>query len=491
MNMQTFPTKTLPASLGNLPPKQALLKITQELKRRQDRNKLSRYKPYQRQIDFHNAGATHRERLFRAGNQLGKTWSSAYEIAFHLTGLYPEWWHGKRWARGVTGWALGESMESTRDTMQRLILGRPGEWGTGTIPAELIIGEPKRAQGIADSVDCVFVRHVSGMVSRLYFKSYEKGRSKLQGETLDFAALDEEPAMDIYTEVLTRTNATKGIVWITFTPLLGMSEVVRLFLQNPTADRADINMTIDDVDHYTQEERDRIVASYPAHEREARSKGTPILGSGRVFPIAESVITVEPFALPDLWPRICGVDFGWDHPSAAAWLAWDRDSDTIYVYDCLRVRETTPREQAPSINSRGSWIPVAWPHDGLQTEKGSGFQLAQQYRDANVNMLHEMAQFPETGDESGHKVSRTSVEAGVLAMLQRMQTGKFKVFSTCNDWFEEFRLYHRKDGKIVKLQDDLMAATRYAYMMLRYATVPPDPSKLMLNPRRSYDWRAG
>lgn len=145
-------------------------------------------------------------------------------------------------------------MESTRDTLQRLLLGRPGEWGTGTIPQACII-DIKRAQGVPDSVDCVFVRHVSGMVSRLYFKSYEKGRSKLQGETLDFAALDEEPPLDIYTEVLTRTNATKGIVWITFTPLLGMSEVVRLFLQNPTPERSDTNMTIEDVGHYTPEER--------------------------------------------------------------------------------------------------------------------------------------------------------------------------------------------------------------------------------------------
>jgi hypothetical protein len=155
------------------------------------------------------------------------------------------------------------------------------------------------------------------------------------------------------------------------------------------------------------------------------------------------------------------------------------------------VRESTPAAQAPFILSRGAWIPMAWPHDGLQHEKGSGFQLAQQYRDAGINMLHEMAQFPETGDENGHKVSRVSVEAGVLGMLELMKAGRFKVFSSLNEWFGEFRLYHRKAGKIVKLQDDLMAATRYAYMMLRYAVVPPDPHKPFLNPRRDYDWRVG
>ena len=459
------------------------------MKRRQDSNKLSRYQPYPKQAEFHARGAAYRERLFRAGNQLGKSLSSAYEIAYHLTGRYPDWWRGKRWSRAVTGWAMGESMQSTRDTLQRLLMGRPGEWGTGTLPKDTII-DCKRAQGIADALDGVFVRHLSGGISRLYFKSYEKGRAKLQGETLDFAALDEEPPLDIYIETLTRTNATKGLVWITFTPLLGMSEVVRLFLQNPTDERSDTNMIIDDVLHFSDEDRQRIINSYPEHEREARAKGIPILGSGRVYPVAESVIMVAPFALPDLWPRICGLDFGWDHPSAAVWLAHDRDNDILYVYDCLRERTTTPTQQADKILARGPWIPVAWPHDGLQHEKGSGFQLAQQYRDAGINMLHEMAQFPETGDESGHKVSRVSVEAGVLNLLQRMQSGRFKVFSTLHDWFEEFRLYHRKDGKIVKLQDDLMAATRYAYMMLRYASVPPDPQGGRLNPRRKSEWRA-
>lgn len=480
----------LPSALRNLPPKQALLVLLKEQKKRRDRNKLHLYQPYPKQMEFHAKGATFRERLFRAGNQLGKTWSSAYEIAYHMTGRYPDWWQGKRWDRGVTGWALGESMESTRDTLQRLVLGRPQEWGTGTIPDETII-EIKRAQGIPDAVDCIFVRHKSGGISRLYIKSYEKGRSKLQGETLDFAALDEEPPLDIYTEVLTRTNATGGIVWITFTPLLGMSEVVSRFLLEQNPDRVDVNMTIDDVGHYSEEDKARIIASYPAHEREARAKGIPIMGSGLIFPVTEESIVVDPFQLPDIWPRIAGIDIGWDHPTAVVWLAWDRDTDTVYLYDSIRLREQTPREIAPLILQRGPWIPVAWPHDGLQHEKGSGIQIAQQYRDQNVNMLHEMAQLPETGDENGHKVSRTSREASVLEMLNRMQTGRWKVFKNQLDWLEERQLYHRKDGKIVAERDDSISASRYAMMMLRYAICPPDPQKAMLDPRRDYNWRTG
>lgn len=469
-----------------MPPKQVLLRLLKEQKRRQDRNKLVRYAPYQKQIDFHKAGSQYRERLFRAGNQLGKTWSSAYEIAYHLTGRYPDWWEGKVWDRATTGWALGQSIMSTRDTMQRLLMGRPEEWGTGTIPNDTII-DVKRASGVADAIDCVFVRHISGGISRLYFKSAEQGREKLQGETLDFAALDEEPPLDIYTEVLTRTNATRGIVWITFTPLLGMSEVVSRFLLEENPDRADINMTIDDVGHYSEEQKAQIIASYPAHEREARAKGVPIMGSGLIFPVEESTITCEPFQIPDLWPIVAGIDFGWDHKTAIVWLAWDRDNDIVYLFDSIAMREQTPKQIAPDIIQRGHWVPCAWPHDGLQHDKGSGIQLAEQYRQAGVNMLHEMAQFPETGDENGYKVSRTSVEAGVSEMLQRMQSGRWKVFNNQLEWLQERQLYHRKAGKIVKERDDVLSASRYAMMMLRYAITPPDPQKSYLNPERPVD----
>ena len=57
-----------------------------------------------------------------------------------------------------------------------------------------------------------------------------------------------------------------------------------------------------------------------------------------------------------------------------------------------------------------------------------------------------------------------------MAMLTRMQTGRFKVFKHLHDWWEEFRLYHRWDGRVVKEGDDPMSATRYAIVMLRFAT---------------------
>lgn len=443
---------------------------------RAKRNRLPTYKPYAKQVDFHSAGLEFRERLFMAGNQLGKTWAGAYEVAMHLTGRYPDWWTGRRF-NYPTRWMVGsESAELTRKGVQRLLLGPPElkeEWGTGAIPHDCLRDTSPR-QGVPDAVASAVVKHVSGEDSVIQFNSYDQGRTKWQADTVDGVWFDEEPPLPVYSEGLTRTNATGGLVFVTFTPLLGMSEVVKRYLIEKPAGTNVTTMTIDDAEHYTPEQRAAIIASYPEHEREARAKGIPILGSGRVFPVAEDAIKVKSFPIPAHWPRIVGIDFGWGHPTAVVWMAWDRDSDTLFVTDCYRMKEASVAIHAAAIKSRGDWCPVAWPHDGLQHDKGSGEQLAKQYKDMGVNMLPDRATFEDGSN---------GLEAGVAEMLTRMQTMRLRVFSHLEEWFEEFRLYHRKDGIIVKLNDDLLSATRYAMMMRRRAKTQEEAEVRMRNGR--------
>jgi phage terminase large subunit-like protein len=417
------------------------------------------YEPYEKQAVFHALGVDHRERLLMAGNQLGKTYSAAAEVSYHLTGEYPEWWQGRRWKKATAGWAAGVTSEVTRDTCQRLLLGRPGQHGTGMIPKRHLL-ETSAARGIADAIDTVIVQHVNGGKSTLTFKSYEKGREKFQGETLDWVWFDEEPPYDIYMEGLTRTNATGGMTFVTFTPLQGMSQVVRLFYPRPdTGDRAIVQMTIDDAKHLSPEQRESIIASYPAHEREARTRGIPMLGSGRIFTVPESAFVVDSFSIPSEWPRIGGIDLGYDHPTAAVKLAWDRENDTVYVTNAYRVKQATILQHAAALKAWGD-IPWAWPHDALSHDRGSGETMAELYRKQGLDMLWERAQFQDGG---------YGVEAGIAMIMDRLETGRLKVFSHLADWFEEYRLYHREEGKVVKEYDDLMSATRYATMMLRYA----------------------
>lgn len=464
--------------------------LQRENSRRLSLRKLTDYAPYPKQRDFHAAGRAHRERLLMAANQVGKTLCAGAEVAMHLTARYPDWWDGHVCTRPLPWWVGGVTAESTRDNPQRILLGRDTSWGTGMIPRDALIGEPLMRRGVANAVDSILCRFGGGADVQadqcsLAFKSYDQGREKWQGETLGGVWLDEESDEDIYTEALTRTNVGLNPVMMTFTPLKGVTGVVKRFILDKVPGTHVTTMTIEDADHYTPEQRAAIIAAYPQYERDARTKGIPQLGSGRVFPLSEDAIRVAGFAIPEHWPQICGIDFGWDHPSAAARLAWDRDNDVVYVTATHRQRQQTPLLFASTVKPWGAWLPWAWPHDGKQS--GGKFdakdqkQLQQLYAEHDLKMLGQHAQFED---------ATNGVEAGVLDMLQRMQTNRWKVFSHLVEWFEEFNLYHRKDGLIVKLNDDLLCASRYAYMMRRFAIVRPT-GESMLNFPSQFERRGG
>lgn len=197
--------------------------------------KLTRYAPYAKQMAFHAAGLTHRERLLMAANQVGKTIAGGAEVAFHVTGQYPDWWPGRRFERPTRWWCASVTSDATRDNVQAKLIGPPESEdaaGTGFIPKAALIGTTK-AQGTPNLLDSALIRHVSGGTSTIGFKSYSQGREKWQGPTLDGLWLDEEPSMEIYMEGLTRTNAVAdSIIMLTFTPLLGASDVVNMFLDD-------------------------------------------------------------------------------------------------------------------------------------------------------------------------------------------------------------------------------------------------------------------
>jgi|TARA_R100001443_G_scaffold29965_2_gene43395 phage terminase large subunit-like protein len=446
------------------------VEIAKELEFRQKTNLMNSYNPYEYQKKFHGSLAS--QRLLMAGNRVGKSFSGAMEMAYHCTGLYPEWWTGKKFYRPVRCWVGGVSNETTRDVCQKELCGQPDDpsaKGMGSIPLKLI-GETVRKPGVPNAFNSVVIKHTSGGYSRIGFKAYEMGKEKWMGESLDVIWLDEEPPQSIYSQALTRTADKGGIVYMTFTPEQGMTETVAQFVNNLKTGQELIQATWDDAPHMTKDIRNQILSALPPHERKMREMGIPQLGSGLVFPIAEDDIICEHFEIPDYFPRICAIDFGWDHPTACVWVAWDRDSDIVYVYDSYAMRQETVPVHASAIKSRGFWIPVVYPMDGRQADKGSGKSLAVQYREEGVNLLREhFTNPPQTGMKEGS--GGNSVEAGVMEMLTRFQTKRLKIFENQGKLMEELRMYHRKEGKIVPMNDDVISALRYAVMSLRKARV--------------------
>src|SRR6185437_12739347 len=181
-----------------------------------------------------------------------------------------------------------------------------------------------------------------------------------QGEGLDWIWFDEEPPLDIYAEGVARIGERDGISWLTFTPLKGRSAVVIRFLDDPSLDRGITMMTLDDAIHIPPAVRKKMEEGYLPHEREARAKGVPMLGSGRIFMTPEAGISEPPIEyIPQAWAKLWGIDFGIGHPFAAALILWDRDNDVIHVHHVYRVADALPIQHAAAMKLIGASVPVA------------------------------------------------------------------------------------------------------------------------------------
>jgi phage terminase large subunit-like protein len=283
------------------------------------------WRPYPKQQEFFAGSARCREIGLFAATQSGKTECAAYALACHATGEYPFDWPGRKFDRPVKAWAVGENLKMTRDIMQKKLCGEPGSvesFGSGMIPRDSFVGSPTLARGEGNAFDTVQIRHRSGGISTLRFRTYSAGEMALQGETLDIVWCDEEPdRIEVYNELLARTTATGGFLMITFTPLRGMTSVSARFREEFSPSRTFVQYGLDHIPpdgHIPPAQRASIIASYAEHEREARSAGVPMLGEGKIYrtPESEIVEDIDPLSFPTYWRWGWGIDFGVQQISA-------------------------------------------------------------------------------------------------------------------------------------------------------------------------------
>lgn len=400
---------------------------------------------YIKHMDFIRLGAVYKERCMLAANRIGKTELGAYEVACHLTGIYPDWWEGKRFIKEVNVLASGETGKLVRDSIQMKLVGPINDIGTGMIPKDMIEDKRKKS-GIPDALDTVYVKHISGNISVLQFQSYDQGREAFQSTERHVVWFDEEPPLPIYSEGLIRTMTTGGIVMSTFTPLKGVSETV-LNLQKKDEEEqiGMVTATWDDAPHLSEEDKEGMLASLPVHQRDARSRGVPALGSGAVYQVLEDDIRCEPFKIPRHWTQLYGMDVGWNN-TAAAWGVYDRDKDIVYITTVYKKGHCEPAVHASAIKGRGSWVPGVIDPASRGRGQHDGEQLIRLYQQQGLRL----------------SFADNAVEAGVFEMYERLSTGRLKVFASCGAFFEEYRLYRRDErGKIVKTNDHIMDAARY------------------------------
>lgn len=446
-------------------------------------DRLQGYVPYPWQRMLHRKldvrGNPAKQSMLMGGNQIGKTLFGASDVAIHMTGRYPKWWEGPRFDRPIKVLGGGVSTTSTRDVVQLKLLGGDPEneevFGTGLIPLECLLdkkGKPMtdRWVGNPGGVQKFYVRHISGGLSQCDLKSYEQGPGPWMGVQADLVWLDEEPPRPIYSQALRATIATGGYIILTMTPENGATDIVQEFRVNLKAGQLYVQVGWNDAPHLTEPVKAQLLLAYPIHERDMRSKGIPMLGQGLVFPFPWSQVSCPSFPIPASWPRIAGMDFGSGgdaHATACGWVAFDPNGKSAVGYAAYK-SHASAAVHAAAIRARGPY-PIAWPHDGnradgyTQNTQGISKSLADIYRAPPLSL-------PLLRDHFHNPISKdNAIETGITALSLALEFGLFKWFDNLLDVKQEYEMYHRKDGKIVKKEDDLMSCFRYAFQSKNYA----------------------
>lgn len=424
--------------------------------------------PYPWQVKFHNMQRTFR--MLMAGNRVGKTETGTAEDAYHLTGLYPHWWEGRVFQYPPKVLVATTTNQMSHDSVQPKLLGAMSGTGSnrspdgrGWIPLDKIGRCTVRNCGVTDVINEAKIKHASGDWSTLLFKTYQQGWVEFQAIDLDVVHFDEEPEDHrIYTEAITRLIDRDGIFMFTRTPLFGQTKLVKSFMgKEDSKTHGRVMVSWDDAPHISDTMKKTMLEEYPKHERQARSAGVPMLGSGAVYTVSEKELVTDAFKIPDHWFRLNGCDFGIDHPAAGVTMAWDADNDNYYLIDSYRKSDEQAPYHAERLKRWGDWIPTAWPHDGDVREKGTGQTLKDQYESSGANMLPISARWEI--DKGGGQ----SVEGIVMFVQGLERSGRIKYFRQNAEFLGERQMYHRKDGKIVKKDDDIISAMHYCIMMLR------------------------
>jgi len=375
----------------------------------------------------------------------------------HRDLLYPKWWKGIKYKKPIQAWAASNSSQSTRDILQVAYLGGVSrqDFGTGSIPKQCI-DRTVMSRGIGDAVETVHVKHKSGGISELGFKSYDQGREKFQGTSRHFIHLDEEPPIKVYEECLLRTLTTKGSILTSMTPLSGITKMVRRFWNadlpagTVVDSKALVTASWDDTDHLSKEDKDEFRRSLPAHVLEAREKGIPAIGEGMVYPIEESAISCQRFPIPDHYKRFFAMDFGWNpDPTVALFFAYDGERDILYIHDEYSQNEATPKSHAALIMGKGGdWLSgVADPYGGVTSSISDGENMIDKYNAVGLKII---------------PCIRAAKLNGIIDVLEMMKEGRLKIFSDLGGLWDEFRMYaYDSKGKPKDKDDHFMDTMRY------------------------------
>ena len=444
-------------------------------------NQLKYFRPFDHQLAFFKTGNSERRGIL-AANRIGKTVSTCYETAYHLTGLYPDWWpkEAKRHTKPTTWFVSGEGWEQTARVLQDELIGTKDikikdQIGTGAIPRSCIVTDTMRCDGA--NVIGVEIKHVSGANSYLLFGNYTQEVRNLQGFKLDGVVFDEQPPDDIFSELVTRTATTQGQVLCSFTPLKGLNGLVSKFWYEEEG-YEHVRVTWEDVPEYDpwgepfllHATRRQLERDYLPHEREARIAGIPVMGQGAVFQIRNwpTYKTGDyDFKTMNHIERVIALDLGLVRDKTVISLMyWNPRTQEAWLHSQVVVKGT---EEANPLNYINHLVrpevfgtPIVLPSDANTAGRYtmSALSLRQLFQEYELNVAEKPAMNPP--DAEGKVTNHKSF--GVNVMRQMLEMGTLQVNENCVEFLRECKNYFVDEKGRFSDPDDCVDSARYALL---------------------------
>jgi len=441
-------------------------------------NQLKYFRPFEHQRKFFETHDSPRRGIL-AANRIGKTVSTCYETAMHLCGIYPDWWRGYRFDHPITAMVAGEGWSQVAMVLQNELLGTQDvkiqeQLGTGAIPLTAIITDTMRNDG----ANCmgVEIRHPKGK-SYLLFANYTQEVRQMQGFKLNLAVFDEQPPDDFFSEIVTRTATTQGLILCSFTPLKGLNGLVSKFW-NREAGYDFIRVAWTDVPEYDpwgepfllKTTRDQLERDYLPHEREARIAGKPVMGQGAVFQIRTwPTYKTGDFNFREMnnINRIIALDLGlvndrtvislmyWNPIEQEAWLhrqicvsGMEEANPTNYINHLMRSEVFgTPIVLPPDAGTQGRYTM-------------SALSIRELFNEYELNVWERPIMNPP--DDQGRTTNHKAY--GINRMRQMLEAGTFHVNENCVDFLREAQNYYVDPQGRFSDPDDTIDSARYALL---------------------------
>lgn len=443
--------------------------IESEQKRRREQDALARYntggKRHKKQIAFHRCKK--RNRWVFGGNRSGKTECGAAETVYLARGTHPY----RKNKPNVFGWVVSPTAQVQRDVAQKKVLHylRP-DW-----IADIVMTSGRKDSPQTGVIDQIVVKNVFGGTSVIGFKSFDQGREKFQGSSLDFVWFDEEPPKEIYEECLMRVIDKRGDIFGTMTPLKGLTflyEEIYLNRKNNPEIWYEF-MEWADNPYLSPKEIKLMESTLDESTLQSRKLGRFCTREGLVYPeFDERVHVVQPFPVPPEWQDNISIDPGLKNPLSAHWYAVDYD-DNVYVIAEHYAAGKDIDYHAQAIHAISESL--CWKRDGKGRVSALIDSAAQQRTLASQKSVAEL--FYERDILANPRVEK-DLFSGISRVKSYLNRGNglpdLYIFSSCPNLIREIKSYFWGSGDApVKRDDHAMDELRY-YLMSRPKNAPPE-----------------